>query len=57
MQGDIPGGFGYKFEADFAGDSVALADAILTYEDGALLVRVNGQLRRVDSAEVSVRPC
>ncbi|NCT99050.1 MAG: biotin--[acetyl-CoA-carboxylase] ligase [Comamonadaceae bacterium] len=26
-------------------------------EDGALLVRVNGQLRRVDSAEVSVRPC
>lgn len=26
-------------------------------EDGALLVRVNGQLRRVDHAEVSVRPC
>lgn len=26
-------------------------------EDGALLVRANGQLRRVDSAEVSVRPC
>jgi BirA family biotin operon repressor/biotin-[acetyl-CoA-carboxylase] ligase len=26
-------------------------------EDGALLVRVNGQLRRVDNAEVSVRPC
>jgi BirA family biotin operon repressor/biotin-[acetyl-CoA-carboxylase] ligase len=25
--------------------------------DGALLVRVDGRLRRVDSAEVSVRPC
>jgi len=26
-------------------------------DDGALRVRVDGQLRRVDSAEVSVRPC
>ncbi|MBX7459326.1 OprO/OprP family phosphate-selective porin [Qipengyuania sp. 1NDH17] len=32
--GDIPGGFGYKFELDFAGNEVEAADAILTYEDG-----------------------
>ncbi len=36
--GDIPGGFGYKFELDFAGNEVEAADAILTYEDGPLEV-------------------
>ena len=36
--GDIPGGFGYKFELDFAGNEVDAADAILTYEDGPLEV-------------------
>ena len=30
VEGDIPGGFGYKFEADFA-DGVEIVDAILTY--------------------------
>lgn len=38
--GDIPGGFGYKFELDFAGNEVEAADAILTYEDGPLEVVV-----------------
>ena len=38
--GDIPGGFGYKFELDFAGNEVEAADAILTYEDGALEVAI-----------------
>ena len=38
VQGDIPGGFGYKFEVDFAGDAVTLTDAFLSYEDGALTV-------------------
>lgn len=33
VEGDIPGGFGYKFELDFA-DGVEITDAILTYEDG-----------------------
>ena len=38
--GDLPGGFGYKFELDFAGNEVEAADAILTYEDGDFEVTV-----------------
>ena len=38
--GDLPGGFGYKFELDFAGNEVEAADAILTYEDGPLEVAI-----------------
>jgi phosphate-selective porin OprO/OprP len=38
VEGDIPGGFGYKFEADFAGGSAEIADAILTYGDDGLTV-------------------
>lgn len=30
-EGTMPGGFGYKLEADFAGGSVSLADAFLSY--------------------------
>jgi phosphate-selective porin OprO and OprP len=30
-EGTIPGGFGYKFEMDFANSSVGFGDAILTY--------------------------
>ena len=40
VQGSIPGGFGYKVEADLAGDEVALTDAILTYKDGGLTLSV-----------------
>ncbi len=36
VSGKIPGGFGYKIEADFAEDQVALTDAIITYKDGGL---------------------
>jgi phosphate-selective porin OprO/OprP len=36
VEGDIPGGFGYKFEADFAGGGAEIADAILTYENDGL---------------------
>ena len=36
VEGDIPGGFGYKFEVDVAGNEVELADGIITYEDGDL---------------------
>ena len=36
VEGDIPGGFGYKFEADFAGGGAEIVDAILTYEDKGL---------------------
>lgn len=34
VQGDMPGGFGYKFEVDFAGNEIAVADAFLSYETG-----------------------
>lgn len=36
VSGDMPGGFGYKFEVDFADNDVAITDAIITYEDGDL---------------------
>lgn len=32
VEGNIPGGFGYKFEADLAENDVEIADAILTYD-------------------------
>lgn len=32
--GDIPGGFGYKFEVDFADNEVQITDAVVTYEAG-----------------------
>lgn len=38
--GVIPGGFGYKFEVDFAGNEIDVADAILTYGDGALEIAI-----------------
>jgi phosphate-selective porin OprO and OprP len=34
--GKIPGGFGYKIEADFAENEVALTDATITYKDDGL---------------------
>ena len=40
VQGDMPGGFGYKFELDFDGTEVAITDAILTYETGDLDITV-----------------
>ena len=36
VQGDMPGGFGYKFELDFDGTEVAITDGFLSYEDGDL---------------------
>ncbi|MDC0886649.1 porin [Altererythrobacter sp.] len=40
VQGDMPGGFGYKFELDFDGTEVAITDAILTYEANDLGVTI-----------------
>lgn len=34
VEGDIPGGFGYKLELDFADNDVAITDAIISYETG-----------------------
>ncbi|MGB7407002.1 MAG: porin [Pontixanthobacter sp.] len=50
VSGDIPGGFGYKVEADFAGDEVALTDAIVTYENDGLEVSI-GQHNNFQSLE------
>ncbi len=50
MEGDIPGGFGYKFEIDFAGGEVDVTDAIITYADGPLKLTV-GQHNNFQSLE------
>ena len=36
VEGRIPGGFGYKFEVDVAGNEVEVTDAVITYTDGGL---------------------
>ncbi len=49
VQGSIPGGFGYKVEADLA-DGVELTDAYLDYKDGNLKIKV-GQHNNFQSLE------
>ncbi len=50
VQGDIPGGFGYKFEVDFAGGDAEIADATLTYGNGGLTITA-GQHNTFQSLE------
>ncbi len=50
VEGEMPGGFGYKFEIDFAGNEVEVADAILTYGDGDLEIAL-GQHNTFQSLE------
>ncbi|MEZ5736433.1 MAG: porin [Novosphingobium sp.] len=50
VEGDIPGGFGYKFELDFAGDEVEITDAVLSYKDGSVGVMI-GQHNNFQSLE------
>jgi phosphate-selective porin OprO/OprP len=50
VSGSMPGGFGYKLEADFAGNSVDLTDAFLTYENRGLTVTA-GQHNNFQSLE------
>lgn len=50
VEGSIPGGFGYKFEADFAGGTAEITDAILTYADKGLTVSL-GQQNNFQSLE------
>ena len=38
VEGGMPGGFGYKFEADFADNGVEIVDAILSYTDKGLTI-------------------
>jgi phosphate-selective porin OprO/OprP len=51
VQGDIPGGFGYKFELDFADNDVAITDAIITYDAGGGFEITAGQHNNFQSIE------
>ncbi|MGE3692222.1 MAG: OprO/OprP family phosphate-selective porin [Novosphingobium sp.] len=50
VEGSIPGGFGYKFEMDFAPSSVEVTDALLSYKHGGLTVTA-GQHNNFQSME------
>ncbi len=50
VSGDMPGGFGYKFEVDFAGNDVAVTDALISYEAGDAEITV-GQMNNFQSLE------
>lgn len=50
VEGNIPGGFGYKFEVDFAEANTEITDAFLTYKDKDLTVTV-GQHNNFQSLE------
>jgi len=51
IEGDIPGGFGYKFEIDFAGGETEITDAILTYEASDAVGLTLGQHNNFQSLE------
>ncbi len=50
VEGEIPGGFGYKVEVEFAGGSTELYDALLTYKDDGLTITA-GQHNNFQSME------
>ena len=50
VSGDMPGGFGYKFEVDFAGSDVTVTDALISYEAGDVELSV-GQFNNFQSLE------
>ncbi len=50
VSGNMPGGFGYKFEVDFAGSDVAVADALISYKAGDAKISV-GQFNNYQSLE------
>jgi len=50
FQGSMPGGFGYKFEIDFAGGDAEFTDAFLDYEHDGLTVTI-GQHNNFQSLE------
>jgi phosphate-selective porin OprO and OprP len=51
VEGTVPGGFGYKFELDFAEGDAEIADAILTYEASDALEIAIGQHNGFQSLE------
>jgi phosphate-selective porin OprO/OprP len=50
VSGDMPGGFGYKFEVDFAGNEVSVNDALIAYDAGAAEITA-GQFNNFQSLE------
>ena len=50
VQGDIPGGFAYKMEVDFAGNEVDITDALIEYGAGDFDITV-GQFNNFQSME------
>ncbi len=50
VEGTVPGGFGYKFEIDFAAGDAELTDAFMTYKNGGLTLAV-GQHNNFQSLE------
>ncbi len=40
VEGDIPGGFGYKFEVDFADNDVEITDALFDYSHNGLTLTI-----------------
>ncbi|MBV7258799.1 porin [Erythrobacter crassostreae] len=50
VSGDIPGGFGYKFEVDVANSDLIVTDAIISYETGNVDVQV-GQFNNFQGLE------
>ncbi|MFN3389926.1 MAG: OprO/OprP family phosphate-selective porin [Allosphingosinicella sp.] len=51
VQGKIPGGFGYKIEADFADNDIAVTDAWLSYDVSKSLGLTIGQQNNFQSLE------
>lgn len=51
VEGTVPGGFGYKFELDFAEGGAEITDAILTYEASDALEIAIGQHNSFQSLE------
>lgn len=50
VSGDMPGGFGYKFEVDVANSDLAVTDALISYETGDVEISV-GQFNNFQSLE------
>ena len=50
VSGDMPGGFGYKFEVDVAGSDLTVTDAIISYKDGKTKISA-GQFNNYQSLE------
>lgn len=51
VEGTMPGGFGYKFEADFADNGVEIADALISYDASDDLGLVVGHHNNFQSLE------